>query len=235
MQPKSKLMILELISGILGWLWIIAGVAALYFLVSAIGFHGRWSSFVLALIISLVAKWLSKGFLENKQRVAYEAELINKGYTPEQAGREWIQRYTGSTTISDSEDISSEEAEKVIQAYGSYLAVSAPVSGTVADVSRLPYSKAKIKRAILIGLGAVQDIQQKEMLKIGFMQLANFQEGVGEKNIGLDISNLDVGKADIDELAQQVLNQTEGFDKWKRLVKEEEEVLKSELQKAGYW
>ncbi len=235
MQKKSKLIILELISGALGWLWIIAGLAALYFLVSAIGFNGRWSNFIWALVISVVAKWLAKSFLENKQRVAYEAELLNKGYTPEQAGREWIQRCSESTAISDSEEMSSEEAEKVIQAYGAYQAESAPVPGTVADVSQLPYPKAKIKRAILIGLGAVQDIQQKEMLKVGFMLLADFQEGVGEKNIGLDISKPYAGKADIDELAQQVLKQTEGSGKWQRVVQEEQEALKNELQKAGYW
>ena len=171
----------------------------------------------------------------NKQRVAYEADLINKGYTPEQAGREWIQRYSGSTAIADSKNISLEQAEKVIQAYGSYIAGSDSVPGTDADVSWLPYSKAKIKRAILIGLGAAQDIQQKEMLKVGFMQLANFHEGVGEKNIGLDLSNLDVGKANIDELAHQVLKQTESSGKWQRLVQEEQEAFKNELQKAGYW
>jgi hypothetical protein len=95
MQVRTKLVILELVAGIFGWAWIIAGLAALYFLVMAIFAGGGWSRFFWALGISIVGKWLLRGFKDNEQRVAFEADLISKGYTPADAAKEWMTRYTG--------------------------------------------------------------------------------------------------------------------------------------------
>ncbi len=88
-----KKIILELIVGIFGWVWIIASVASLYFFVIAIFANGEWSSFLWALGISAVAKWLTKSFQDNQQRVVFETQLIDQGYTREQAGKEWLSRY----------------------------------------------------------------------------------------------------------------------------------------------
>ncbi len=235
MRTVTKLMILEFFSGLCGWLWIIGGFASLFFLAVAISFDGRWSNFIWAVVISVIAKWLAKGFLENKQRVAFEAKLVDEGYTPEEAGRQWLCRYTGKEPIPQNDGISLQEAEKIIQSYGALLAESSPSSGTIADSSKLPYPKQKIRQAILLAIGAVQDTQQKEMLKIGFLQLADFQEGVGEHLVGIDISKMDVGNTDVEELARQVLSQSDGYEKWRHVVHEEREALKTELQNAGHW
>lgn len=98
METKTKLVWLELVGGILGWLWILASVVALYFLVMATFFDSPWPRFFWALGIGAVAKWLAKGFRDNQQRVAFQAELMAKGYSREEASKEWFDRYMGNKT-----------------------------------------------------------------------------------------------------------------------------------------
>jgi hypothetical protein len=95
MRTISKLMILELIAGLLGWVWMIASLVALVSFVRAIAFNGNWSKFFWAVGISIVAKWLSKGFTDHQIRVKFEADRIAEGMTPEEAGNEWLRRYLG--------------------------------------------------------------------------------------------------------------------------------------------
>ena len=95
MQTKTKLVLLELTGGIFGWVWIIASVAALYFLAVAVFSDSPWSRFFWAFSVSVIAKWLAKGFRDNQQRVTFEAKLIAEGYTPEQSSQEWVSRYMG--------------------------------------------------------------------------------------------------------------------------------------------
>lgn len=70
MTTLGKLMALEALSGIFGWIWIIASIAAIYYFISAVIFSGAWSSFFLAFGVGVISKWLCRGFLANKQRVA---------------------------------------------------------------------------------------------------------------------------------------------------------------------
>ena len=41
MKTSTKLVLLELITGVLGWTWIGAGLVAAYFLVNAFAFDGQ--------------------------------------------------------------------------------------------------------------------------------------------------------------------------------------------------
>jgi hypothetical protein len=95
MTTKGKLVTLELVVGLFGWIWIIASIAALVFFVMAIGFDGQWSRFFWALGIGIVAKWFTKGLQDNKIRVAFEAKMIAEGMSPEEARREWNKQYLG--------------------------------------------------------------------------------------------------------------------------------------------
>ena len=95
MSTRSKLVALELVAGVFGWGWLIAGGFAIYYLVMAIGFDGSWASFIVALLISGIAKWLARAFEDNKRRVAFEADLVAKGVSPQDAGVAWWQAYTG--------------------------------------------------------------------------------------------------------------------------------------------
>jgi len=95
MTTQGKLITLELIAGIFGWTWIIASIAALAFFIKAVGFGGKWSTFFWAGGVSIVAKWLARGFDDNKIRVAFEAKMIAQGLSPEEAARVWSERYLG--------------------------------------------------------------------------------------------------------------------------------------------
>lgn len=95
MKTKTKLVWLELVGGIFGWIWIVASVVTLYFLVMAVFSDSPWSRFFWAFGVGAIAKWLASGFRDNQQRVAFEADLIAKGYSCEEAAKEWLSRYMG--------------------------------------------------------------------------------------------------------------------------------------------
>ena len=130
--------------------------------------------------------------------------------------------------------MSGQEAEKIIQAYGAVLQTQAPAPGCVVDTIKLPFPKEKIKTALIFGLKGTDDQQTKEMLKIGYIQLAEWQEGVGEIDIGLDLSNMDLNDDPV-KLAEQVSAQGSDHEKWQPIVKAEQERLKQELVDLGLW
>ena len=72
-------------SGLFSWGWIIAALIGVYCLVAAIGFGGSWVKVFIAFGICGISKWLAQGFIYNKKRVAFEAEMIFRGMTAEQA------------------------------------------------------------------------------------------------------------------------------------------------------
>jgi len=84
MKTKTKLIMLELTGGIFGWVWIIASLAAIYFLAMAIFSDSPWSRVFWAFGVGVVAKWLAKGFRANQLRVASEAKPFAQTHTREQ-------------------------------------------------------------------------------------------------------------------------------------------------------
>jgi hypothetical protein len=131
-------------------------------------------------------------------------------------------------------DASNTDFVRVVQAYGKVLETSAPVSGTVADAEQLPYSKQKIKEAIVAALRSTDDLQTKEHLKVSYIQLSDWQEGVGKPDQGLDVSTLDMNQ-DVESLAKVVVEQSSGSEKWTAIAQKEQEILKQELQELGLW
>ena len=94
MKTINKIRTLSIIAGLVGWVWMIAGVLALYYFIMAIGFDGSWYSFFIALAVSAVAKWLCRGFYENRDRVAFEADMVARGMTPQEAEAAWLHEYS---------------------------------------------------------------------------------------------------------------------------------------------
>ena len=74
MTVRKKLIALELAEGLFGWVWIVAGIAAVVCLIGALFGSWPWSRFFWAFGVSVVSKWLLRGFMANKRRVALEAE-----------------------------------------------------------------------------------------------------------------------------------------------------------------
>ena len=87
-------MILQLLEGAFGYLWLGCGALGIVFVIGWL--FADWSGWnvVWAFVASSIGKWLAVGFLDSKNRVAFEAALVERGCTPEEAGREWVKRYT---------------------------------------------------------------------------------------------------------------------------------------------
>ena len=231
METKSKPTTLELIGGLFGWIWIGASIITLYFLAMVVLSDGTWSQFFWALGVSIIAKWLARGFEDNKKRVAYEAQLIAEGHSPEEAEKRWIQEYSGNAA---EQSQTKDTMSTIIQAYGKTLEMEAPAPSCVADESKLPYPKDTIKKAIIAGIKSTDSQQMKEHLKVGYIQLSDWQPGVGSTNKGLDMSTIDINQ-DTESLAKAVLAQSTGSENWTDRAQKEQETLKQELQELGLW
>lgn len=145
-----------------------------------------------------------------------------------------LKKLFGGGRSTSSGTMSEQDAEEIIQAYGAVLQTQVPTPGCVADISKLPFPKEKIKTALIIGLKATNDKEMKEMLKVAYIQLADWQEGGGESDQGLDLSNMNIDD-DPRKLAEQVLAQGSSHEKWKPVVQAEQEKLKQELVSIGLW
>lgn len=130
--------------------------------------------------------------------------------------------------------MTSQRAVEIISRFGSVLEHESPAPGCVADITRLPFPKDQIRRALIIGLRANKDPKMKEMLKVAYLELANWQPGVGSENQGLDVSKLDID-SDVEALARAVVNQTQRQDEWSEVVLKEQASAKDELENLGLW
>lgn len=82
---------------------------------------------------------------------------------------------------------------QIVNDYGATLASSAaPWPGCVADARKLPHSKEDIKRALMYFLLTVEDSQLRSALKICYTSLAQWQEGVGDTDVGFASSKIDI-------------------------------------------
>ena len=69
--------------------------------------------------------------------------------------------------------------EVIIRAYGKAIETSPVTPGCVADIRTLPYSKDKIKSALVLALKFTEDRTMQNQLKAGYLRLADYQENVG--------------------------------------------------------
>ncbi len=133
-----------------------------------------------------------------------------------------------------STEMTPDAAEKIVQDYGAALGSSAPAPGCVADIHSLPHPKEQIKQAFVFALRLTKDPQMREQLKVGYISLADWQEGVGSSIAGIDLTNMELN-ADPLETAKGIASQGAAMEKWTPLVQAEQEALKAELQKLGLW
>jgi len=126
------------------------------------------------------------------------------------------------------------KAVEIAGDYGALLEHGAPVPGTVADITKLPYPKSEIREALIVILQATSDRYMREQLKIAYISLAGWQEGVGCSNIGLDLVNMELSQ-DPKALVEQVLARGKDYEKWAPIVEAERKRLQSELEELGLW
>jgi hypothetical protein len=130
--------------------------------------------------------------------------------------------------------MSAQRAAEIINKFGFVLENEAPAPGCIADVSKLPFPKEKIRQALIVGLRTNADPKMKEMLKVAYVELANWQADVGSNDQGLDTSKLTL-KGDVEGLARAVLKQTECQNEWNETVLKEQASSRSELEQLGLW
>jgi hypothetical protein len=124
---------------------------------------------------------------------------------------------------------------EVVGNYGSVIEARAKTPSFVADESKLPYPKEQIKRAIIEALKINALPQLREHLKTAYLELSMWQKGVGQKDQlwTYDILNMNPNDAP-EKLAQQLSDQN--IDpKWERVILQENEALKKELEDLGLW
>lgn len=146
----------------------------------------------------------------------------------------FLQKLFGNKASEVPGTMSAQKATAIIQQYGSFLEHGAPNPGCVADVTKLPFAKAEIKRALLLGLKSIAEPEAREVLRAGYLQLADWQEGVGDSDQGIDVSGFDPAEDPL-KMAEKVLAQSEGHEKWSPIVEAERLMLRDELQRAGMW
>lgn len=93
MSARGQLITFELFSGLFGLIWIGGGIAALTFVVLALFADWSWWNVLYAAVVSGVAKWLARGFLDNKRRVLFEQTLIEQGFSQQDAAKKWLEEY----------------------------------------------------------------------------------------------------------------------------------------------
>jgi len=135
---------------------------------------------------------------------------------------------------SSTHSVTLKDAVEIIQAYAKCLENRALSTSVVTDSNKLPCSKEEIKAALLVAMNANIDPAQKKHLATGYVQLADFQSGVGDKVVGLDISNIDIDADGVDALAEQVSQSQQDFDSWTLRIDAEQKLLLEELKKAGF-
>jgi hypothetical protein len=140
---------------------------------------------------------------------------------------------SGQTTSKPS--LSDAQALEIIQRYGKVVENEAPAPGCVADAGKLPYPKAQIKEALIIGLRFAKDPKMADALMASYLQLSDWQEGVGQANQGFDVEELLAANHDVKTLIEKVAEQSQLNDKWTTAVASEQEALKQDLVRLGFW
>ena len=136
--------------------------------------------------------------------------------------------------LSPANDVTSllTRAELIINAYGKTLENLGPIPGSsVADEQKLPFPKAQIKSAIIFALRVNPDKKQQEILKTCYLFLADFQPGVGMKNIGFELSPADVSTLSDSEVIA-IANAMGESESWLAKSSAELALLQQELRAA---
>lgn len=75
----------------------------------------------------------------------------------------------------------------IVGAYAWHLENRAPTPGCYADESELPYPKQAIKDALQDKIGREPNDDRRQLLASAYIQLADWQPGVGARHVGIDL------------------------------------------------
>jgi hypothetical protein len=128
-------------------------------------------------------------------------------------------------------------AAAIVHDYGvAVQSVSAAGRGCIADVSRLPHSKRRIKDALTLLLSVTDEADLRERLKSSYLLLADWQEGVGVTIVSASMCDSDFNNSAPDAVGSAARGLAwDAWEKWRSRVLQEERALKAELQQLGLW
>lgn len=121
------------------------------------------------------------------------------------------------------------EAEKLINEYGRILEKFTPTGTYFFDVRKLPSTKERIKAAIRLAFQHSPDSTQKEILKAAYLDLADFQPGIGEHGAGFVVAEHELQTKDRANLAQLISKRGDELNRWRPIVEAERKQLAAEL------
>lgn len=122
--------------------------------------------------------------------------------------------------------------EVIIQAYGRAIETSPLTPGCVADVQTLPYSKDKIKSALMLALKFTDDRWMRRQLKAGYLHLADYQENVGPNYQVIAASDVNANNG-LGPVPTNRVTRTSSATDWASIVQREKQKLRHELKELG--
>ncbi len=131
------------------------------------------------------------------------------------------------TEVSSSVALSPEVTERILHDYETILAKSAPPLGCVADTGELPHSKQLIKDAII---ASMTTHPRKDKLRMAYLTLADWQEGVGDQHLELTLLKPTVRGS----IRAQAPACDADMDRWNIKVVDERQALARELKTMGF-
>ena len=99
MKTKTKLVILELSSGLFGWIWIGACIGAIFFLYGVMANDAPWSNVLWSIAVGFVAKQVAAALDGNQRRLDYVDQLTERGYMPVDAAFAWYTATNGGSNL----------------------------------------------------------------------------------------------------------------------------------------
>jgi hypothetical protein len=136
------------------------------------------------------------------------------------------------STSSVGERLGKDDIVQIVRDYSAVLSSGSPGPGRVADVRRLPHPKAHIKKALLVAMQVSNDQAMVAALTNAYLSLAEYQEGVGDEILGLDLTKVDMS-ASLEQQARVIADQSKGMEKWNALVEAESRLLLSDLERLA--
>ena len=146
---------------------------------------------------------------------------------------QWLKRIFGNPKeTSDAQRLVS-AASSLVAAYGEALEVHANSGSMFSDTSALPAEKETIKAALKLLLRVSTDSQKSEQLRAAYLMLADFQPGIGDQILALDVGEPPPHDGDVQGYAARVVEQMDNLQMWQTKAGAELDVLLAELQAEG--
>ena len=206
----------ELLSGGFGWVYTASIIASIWFAIAAFFMDGSWWEFGYSFIVGGICKGWTQSFYHTAQAdMAVMKESGNREDPSESAPAQ-----SSATSPYD-----------IVADFGKLIETSDGLS--INDISELPHPKQDIVNALIYVYQNQEATETKEMMKVGLMEVARYQEDVqGQPIRGVFDASTIQDTTDIQSLAGQIVSQSDGVDEQlydrlsKKALSEYQEYLK---------